>query len=74
MGILQAGIMEWAAIPSSRGPSQLRDQTQVCCIAGRFFYRLSHQGKPLSLSQAFFKNHYILKKKKKIFKNRHQSQ
>ena len=32
-GILQTGILEWVAIPSSRGPSQSRDQTQVSCIA-----------------------------------------
>ena len=37
MGILQARILEWVAMSSSRGSSQLRDQTQVFCIAGRFF-------------------------------------
>jgi len=37
MGILQARILEWVAIPSSRGCSQPRDGTQVSCIAGRFF-------------------------------------
>ena len=36
-GILQARILEWGAIPFSRGPSWPRDQTQVSCIAGRFF-------------------------------------
>ena len=36
-GILQAGILEWVALPSSRGSSQPRDQTQVSCISGRFF-------------------------------------
>ena len=36
-GILQARILEWVAIPFSRGSSQLRDQTWVSCIAGRFF-------------------------------------
>ena len=30
----------------SRGSSQRRDQTWVSCIAGRFFYHLSHQGSP----------------------------
>ena len=35
-GILPGRIMEWVAIPFSRGSSQPRDQTQVC-IAGRFF-------------------------------------
>ena len=36
-GILQARILEWVAIPFSRGSSQPRDQTLVSCIAGRFF-------------------------------------
>ena len=36
-GILQARILEWLAIPFSRGSSQPRDQTQVSCIAGGFF-------------------------------------
>ena len=36
-GILQALILEWVAIPFSRGSSWPRDQTQVSCIAGRFF-------------------------------------
>ena len=37
MGILQASILEWVALPSSRGSSQLTDWTQVSCIAGEFF-------------------------------------
>ena len=37
IGILQAGILEWGAMPSSRGLSQTRDWTQVSCIAGGFF-------------------------------------
>ena len=37
MGILQAQILEWVAMPSSRGSSQPRDRTQVSHIAGRFF-------------------------------------
>ena len=37
MGILQTRTLEWVAMPSSRGSSQSRDQTQVSCIAGRFF-------------------------------------
>ena len=36
-GILQARILKWIAIPFFRGFSQSRDQTQVSCIAGRFF-------------------------------------
>ena len=36
-GILQSRILEWVAMPSSRGSSQPRDWTQVSCIAGKFF-------------------------------------
>ena len=36
-GILQARIPEWVAMPSSRGFSQPKDQTQISCIAGKFF-------------------------------------
>ena len=37
MGILQARILEWVAMPSSRGSSQPRNQTGVSCITGGFF-------------------------------------
>ena len=37
MGILQARILEWVALPFSRGSSQPKDWTQVSHIAGRFF-------------------------------------
>ena len=37
MGILQARILEWVAMPSSRGSSWPRDQTQVFPIADSFF-------------------------------------
>ena len=36
-GILQAGILEWVAIPFSRRSSRLEDQTWVSCIEGGFF-------------------------------------
>ena len=39
-GILQGKLLEWVAMPSSRGSSQLRDQIHVSCvscIAGGFF-------------------------------------
>ena len=36
-GILQARILEWVAVPFSRGSSQPRDRGWVFCIAGRFF-------------------------------------
>ena len=37
MGVFQATVLEWAAMPSSRGSSKPRDQTQVSHIAGGFF-------------------------------------
>jgi len=39
-GILQAGILEWVAMPSSRGSPQPRDRTYSfysSCIADGFF-------------------------------------
>ena len=36
-GILQARILEWVAIPFSRGSSHPKDRTQVSHIAGEFF-------------------------------------
>ena len=36
-GILQARILEWVAVPFSKGSSQPSDQTQVSLIAGGFF-------------------------------------
>ena len=49
-GILQARILEWVAIPSSRGFSPPRDGTCISsyvssALAGRFF-TTSHQGSP----------------------------
>ena len=36
-GIIQASILEWVAMPSSKGSSQPKDPTQVSHIAGEFF-------------------------------------
>ena len=35
-GILQERILEWVAIPFSRGSSWPKDWTQVSCTAGKF--------------------------------------
>ena len=45
MGIFQARILEWVAMPFSKGSSQPKDQTLVSCIAGRL-YQLSYKGSP----------------------------
>ena len=47
-GILQARILEWVAIPFSRGSSQHRDRIQFSRTAGGFFTswatRVAHKG------------------------------
>ena len=37
MGIFQTRILDWVAMPSSRGSSQVRGRTQVSHIVGGFF-------------------------------------
>ena len=44
VGVLQARILEWVAMSSSRGFSQSRDQTQIC------------QGSPMKYYSAIKKN------------------
>ena len=44
-GILWARILEWVAIPFSKGSSQPRGQTRVYCITGRFFTVFEPPGK-----------------------------
>ena len=34
-GILQAGVPEWVAMPSYRGSSRRRAETEVSCVADR---------------------------------------
>ena len=46
MGILLARILEWVAIPISRGSSQPRDETQVYLLCRQILYHLSYQGSP----------------------------
>ena len=48
-GSLRARILEWVSMPSSRGSSWPRDETQVSCIAGRFF-TAEPLGKPFNFS------------------------
>ena len=44
--ILQARILEWVAISSSRASSRPKDRTQVSCIGRRVLDCLSRQGRP----------------------------
>ena len=52
--ILQARIMEWVAIPFSRGSSWLRGWTQVSRVDRQILYHLSYQPKTRMLSEVGF--------------------
>ena len=52
-GILQARILEWVAVPFSRGSSQPRNRAQVSCIAGGFFTSWATREAPLCLVSPF---------------------
>ena len=52
--ILQARILEWVAMPSSRGSSQLRDQTHASCFGRRILHPLSPLGSPIYLYLPMF--------------------
>ena len=53
-GILQTRILEWVAIPFSRGSSQHKDRTLRC---RQILYRLKHHG--LAQCYGFYK-HYLI--------------
>ena len=60
-GILQARVLEWRAIPFSRGSSQPRDWTQVSCITGIFFIIWATRGLEIGVDwiksvEEFWKN------------------
>ena len=56
-GILWARILEWVAIPFSRGSSRPRNQTLVSCIAGRFFINCAMR-EPLSPVNTIYWAHF----------------
>ena len=45
--ILQAAVLEWVAIPFSRGSSQPRNQTGVSCTAGRLYTNWASREVPM---------------------------
>ena len=52
-GILQARILEWIAMPFSRGSSQPRDRTHVFCIGRWILYQRATREAPLPLLLIF---------------------
>ena len=59
-GVFQARVLEWVAMPSSRGSSQPRGQTHISlclCIAGKFFTtRVTWEGLHLNVVPHFSLN------------------
>ena len=51
-GILQARILEWVAVPFSRGSSQTKGSNPGLPHCRWILYQLSHQGSPTSLIQS----------------------
>ena len=51
-GILQARILEWVAMSSSRGSSRPRDRTQVSHTDGQILHCPSHQGRGVAQGRA----------------------
>ena len=62
-GILQARILEWVAVPSSRGSSQPRN-TNPCLLCllhcRQVLYPLSHLGSPLHVDYLHFSIHVFI--------------
>ena len=58
IGILQARILEWVAMSSSRGSSQPRAQTHGLSHSRQILYHLSHQGSPLYQQSLHFPHLY----------------
>ena len=72
-GTFQARVLEWVAMPSSRGSPWPRDRTQVSCTAGRFFTawatREAQINKDLQLNQNIPKTYHRDKEiEEKIFR------
>ena len=63
LGILQARILEWVAMPCSRGSSQPRDGTCVSlspALSGRFFTTSTTWETLLNVSQSALKKRKVL--------------
>ena len=56
-GIFSARILEWVAIPFSRGSFWPRDWTWVSCIAGKFFTIWATRKIPEDLEQKLMEDH-----------------
>ena len=58
-GILQARILEWIAISSSRGSSWPRDETRVSCTANGFFTTWTTREAPMQVKFILVTNFFL---------------
>ena len=75
LGILQARILEWVAMPSFMGSSQPRDGTNASCIAGGFFTTSATWDALLEEKEgSLFLDGFIFQfvRQSKLFKNNHR--
>ena len=66
-GILQVRILDWVAVPFSRGSSQPSNQTRVSCTASGFFTSLATRDSP-KITQAGLYICVISKRRNNTFK------
>ena len=60
-GILQARILEWIAVPFTRGTSQPKDRTQVSSTAGGYFTSWATREAQVTLAKRNTPSHLIPK-------------
>ena len=65
-GIFQVKILEWVAVPFSKGSSQPRDQTQVSRIARKWF-----ASEPPGIHELIIYSYYDLYLDKEVKRNKH---
>ena len=71
----QARILEWVAMPSSRGSSQPRDQIHVSCIGRQVLYHQRHLGSPAWQSiGGQFRNIFFMNRIKKNLKGKYNEE
>ena len=69
MGILQARILQWVVMPSSRESSPPRDQTHISCVSCIIggFLTAEPLGKPIFYSVSWYNTIVFIKTGKEIF-------
>ena len=74
-GILQVRMLQWVAMPSSRGTSRPRHRTHTSYTGRQCAWSLAPLGKSPSFDHTCFKSHWVCgQSEKKWFKNHNKEQ